>query len=161
MEDNNIQDFKSWILLALFVFRCLSAGKSLYPLSEVCWQTKIVVIAPKTYCSKCFFPAMGSRFYRGDKSIFLGQHRWILTAIDFFTKWVEAIPTRNATYKVIMEFIEENILSRFGCPQKIVTNNAKAFKSKAMEAFCEKNGILLKHSTPYYPQGNGLAESSK
>ena len=59
-----------------------------------------------------------------------------------------------------MEFIEENILSRFGCPQKIVTDNAKAFKSKAMEAFCEKNGILLKHSTPYYPQGNGLAESS-
>ena len=39
-------------------------------------------------------------------------------------------------------------------------NNAKAFKSKAMGAFCEKNGILLKHSTPYYPQGNGLAKSS-
>ena len=29
-----------------------------------------------------------------------------------------------------------------------------------MGAFCEKNGIMLKHSTPYYPQGNGLAESS-
>ena len=41
-----------------------------------------------------------------------------------------------------------------------MTDNAKAFKSKAMIAFCEKNGILLKHSTPYYPQGNGLAESS-
>ena len=89
-----------------------------------------------------------------------GQHHWILTATDFFTKWVEAIPTRNATDKVIMDFIEENILSRFGCPQKLVTDNAKAFKSKAMIAFCEKNGILLKHSTPYYPQGNGLAESS-
>ena len=59
-----------------------------------------------------------------------------------------------------MEFIEENILSRFGCPQRIVTDNVKDFKSKEMGAFCEKNGILLKHSTPYYPQGNGLAESS-
>ena len=67
-----------------------------------------------------------------------GQHKWILIATNFFTKWVEAIPTRNATDKVIMEFIEENILSRFGCPQKLVTNNAKAFKSRAMEAFCEK-----------------------
>ena len=67
-----------------------------------------------------------------------GQHRWILTATEFFTKWVEAIPTRNATDKVIMEFIEENILSRFGCPQKIVTDNEKDFKSKAMEAICEK-----------------------
>ena len=41
-----------------------------------------------------------------------------------------------------------------------MTDNAKAFRSKEMEAFCQKNGILLKHSTPYYPQGNGLAESS-
>ena len=90
----------------------------------------------------------------------LGQHCWILTATDFFTKWVEAIPTRNATDKVIMEFIEENILSRFGCPQKLVIDNAKDFKSKAMQAFCERNRIILKHSTPYYPQGNGLVESS-
>ena len=90
----------------------------------------------------------------------LGQHKWILTAIDFFTKWVKAIPTRNATDKVIIDFIEENILSRFGCPQKLLTDNAKAFKPKAMGAFCEKNGIMLKQSTPYHPQGNGLAESS-
>ena len=66
----------------------------------------------------------------------------------------------NAINKVIIDFIEENILSRFGFPQNLLTDNAKAFKSKAMVAFCEKNGILLKHSTPYYPQGNGLAESS-
>ena len=66
-----------------------------------------------------------------------GQHKWILTATDFFTKRVEAIPTRNAIDKVIIYFIEENILSRFGCPQKILTDNAKAFKSKAMGAFCE------------------------
>ena len=39
-----------------------------------------------------------------------GQHKWILTATDFFTKWVEAIPTRNATDKVIIDFIQENIV---------------------------------------------------
>ena len=44
------------------------------------------------------------------------KHKWILTATDFFTKWVESIPTRNATDKVIIDYIEENILSRFGCP---------------------------------------------
>ena len=88
------------------------------------------------------------------------KHRWILTAIDFFTKWVESIPTRNATDKVIINFIQGNILSRFGCPKKLLTDNAKAFKSKAMVTFCEQNGIVLKHSTPYYPQGNGLAEST-
>ena len=83
-----------------------------------------------------------------------------MTATYFFTKWVEAIPTRNATDKVIIDFIQENILSIFGCPKKLLTDNAQAFKSKSMVALCEKNGIVLKHSTPYYPQGNGLAESS-
>jgi transposase InsO family protein len=84
------------------------------------------------------------------------QHKWILTAIDYFMKWVEAIPTRNATDSVVINFLEENILSRFGCPQKIVTDNAQAFKSMAMISFCQKYNIVLGHSTTYYPQGNGL-----
>ncbi|MCY6525035.1 hypothetical protein, partial [Actinobacillus pleuropneumoniae] len=44
------------------------------------------------------------------------QHRWILTATYYFTKWVEAIPVRNTTDTIVIKFIEENILSRFGCP---------------------------------------------
>ena len=82
-----------------------------------------------------------------------GQHRWILTATYFFTKWVEAIPTRNATDKVIINFIQENILSRFECPKKLLTDNEKDFNSKAMVTLCEQNGIFLKHSTSYYPRG--------
>ena len=37
------------------------------------------------------------------------QHRWILNAIDYFTKWVEAFPIINATNLVVIKFIEENI----------------------------------------------------
>jgi len=59
-----------------------------------------------------------------------GQHKWILTATDYFTKWIEEIPTRRATETVIMDFLEENILARFGCPRRIVTDNATTFKSK-------------------------------
>ena len=70
---------------------------------------------------------------------------------------VEAIATRNETNKVIINFIQENILSIFGCPKKLLTDNAKAFKYNAMVTFCEKNEIILKNSTPYYPQGNGLS----
>jgi transposase InsO family protein len=61
---------------------------------------------------------------------------------------------------VVIEFLEDNILARFGCPRKIVTDNAQAFKSMAMIGFCQKYNIVLGHSTSYYPQGNGLAESS-
>jgi len=88
------------------------------------------------------------------------QHKWILTATDYFTKWVEAIPTKRATDSVVIDFLEDNILSRFGFPRKIVTDNAQAFKSMAMISFCQKYNIVLGHSTVYYPQGNGLAKSS-
>ena len=89
-----------------------------------------------------------------------GQHKWILTATDYFTKWIEAIPCRQANDTIIIQFLECNILSRFGCPEKIITDNAAAFKSKKMINFCHKFHINLGHSTAYYPQGNGLAESS-
>eukprot|EP00253_Pinus_taeda_P005017 PITA_05017 len=89
-----------------------------------------------------------------------GQHRWILTATDYFTKWIEAIPTRQATDAVIISFLENNILSRFGCPNKLITNIIVAFKSKRMVEFFHKYQIILGHSIAYHPQGNGLVESS-
>ena len=89
-----------------------------------------------------------------------GQRRWILTVTDYFTKWIEAIPTRKENDSVIISFLENNILSRFGYPRKIITDNAAAFRSKKMIEFCHKYQITLGHSTAYYPQGNRLAESS-
>jgi hypothetical protein len=88
-----------------------------------------------------------------------GQNRWILTTIDYFTKWIEAIPTWNASHKVIISFLED-IIVRFGCLTKIVTNNVASFKDEPLIRFCEQFGNALIHSTPYYPQGNGLAKSS-
>ena len=87
------------------------------------------------------------------------QHKWILTATDYFTKWIEAIPSRQAKDSVIISFLENNILSRFGCPQNLITDNFIALKSKKMIDFCNKYHINLVHSIAYYPQGNGLRES--
>jgi transposase InsO family protein len=87
-------------------------------------------------------------------------YSWVITATDYFTKWVEAIPTKSATEKVVMDFLEDRIITRFGVPSKIVTDNAKAFCSAEMSSFCFKYGIILSHASDYYPQGNGQAESS-
>jgi transposase InsO family protein len=76
----------------------------------------------------------------------------------YFTKWIEDIPSRNTSHKVIIGFLED-IIARFGCPDKIVTDNAASFKANPLIQFCEQFGITLIHSIPYYPQGNGLAES--
>ena len=70
-----------------------------------------------------------------------GQHKWILTATDYFTKWVEAIPARNATDTVIIKFMEENIISRFCCLARIVTDNAQAFKSTNFVSFYQQYNI--------------------
>jgi transposase InsO family protein len=88
------------------------------------------------------------------------QHKWILTATNYFTKWIEVVPTRQATDEIIIRFLEDNILSRFGCPVNIITDNAAAFESKRLEKFCSDYNITLGHSTSYYREGNGLAKSS-
>jgi transposase InsO family protein len=76
------------------------------------------------------------------------------------TKWIEVVPTRQAKNVVIIDFLLNNILSRFGCPRKIVTDNGKDFTSAKLIKLCSDYNIILSHSIAYYPQGNGLAKSS-
>jgi transposase InsO family protein len=85
---------------------------------------------------------------------------WVLTATDYFTRGLAAIPTKKATEEVVMSFLEDKIVTRFGAPTIITTNNAKAFNSLALANFYFKYGIFLLHSSNYYPQGNGLVESN-
>jgi len=62
--------------------------------------------------------------------------------------------------QVIIKFIEDNILARFGCPRKILTDNAQSFKYAEMINCFDRYNVILKNSTPYYPQRNGLKKSS-
>ena len=106
------------------------------------------------------FQQSGLDFIGEINHVSLGKHRWILTTTDYFTKWVESIPTRQATYTVIIDFLLTNILARFGFPRKIITDNAKEFTSSKLVKFYNDYNIILSHSIAYYPQGNVLAESS-
>jgi len=80
---------------------------------------------------------------------FIGQFKdnssngyaWIITATDYFTKWVESIATKSETNKVVMDFIEDNIITRFSVSAKITTDNAKAFSSTELSSLCFKNVI--------------------
>ena len=56
-------------------------------------------------------------------------HTHILMATDYFTNWVEVIPVKQTTSEVVCNFIKQNILVRFGVPNKIVTDNATNFSS--------------------------------
>eukprot|EP00253_Pinus_taeda_P018412 PITA_18412 len=123
-------------------------------------KRKLLPLPLKPVSTKMPFQQWGLDFIGEIHPPSSGQHRWILTATDYFTKWIEAIPCRQANDSIIIQFLDTNILSRFGCPEKIVTDNVVAFKSKRMISFCHKYHITLGHSTAYYPQGNALVESS-
>eukprot|EP00253_Pinus_taeda_P034734 PITA_34734 len=88
------------------------------------------------------------------------QHRYILTTTDYFTKWVEAIPLKTANSEAIIEFIDQFIITRFGVPNALIFDNASYFSGNSIFEFAIKKGFKLKFSWNYYPQGNGLAEST-
>jgi hypothetical protein len=104
------------------------------------------------------FQQWGLDFIREIHPASSSEHRWILTATYYFTKLIEAIPTRSACHKVIIVFLED-IMAIFGCPNIIITDNAASFKFEPLIQFCEQFGISLIHSNSYYPQGNGLTKS--
>ena len=123
-------------------------------------KSKLVPLPSNPISIEAPFQQWGLEFIGEINPNYSGQHRWILIATDYFTKWIEAIPTRRATDAVIMCFLEENNLDRFGFPRRIVIDNAIAFKSKKMINFVHKYHIFLNHSTTYYPEGNELAKYS-
>ncbi|XP_026437842.1 uncharacterized protein LOC113336066 [Papaver somniferum] len=88
-----------------------------------------------------------------------GGVKFILAAIDYFTKWVEAVALVYFTRNDVKKFIWENIVCRFGIPDAIVSDKGKHFDSMVIKEFCENLNIHHNFSSPYYSQSNGKAEA--
>ncbi|XP_070034527.1 uncharacterized protein [Nicotiana tomentosiformis] len=86
--------------------------------------------------------------------------KFILVAIDYFTKWVEAASYKAITKKVVADFIRDRIVCLFGMPESIITDNSTNLNSDLMKAMCETFKITHKNSTAYMPQMNGVVEPS-
>jgi hypothetical protein len=87
-------------------------------------------------------------------------HKYILTTTDYFTKWEEAIPLNHVNKKVVIQFIEQQLITRFGLPSILVFDNASYFSSTLLTEFSLDKGIIIKNSANYFPQGNNVAEST-
>ncbi|KAD7116941.1 hypothetical protein E3N88_04209 [Mikania micrantha] len=85
---------------------------------------------------------------------------YILLAVDYVSKWVEAKATRTNDSKVVASFIKNNILSRFGVPRAFISDRVSYFCNKTIEALFKKYGVTHRMSTAYHPQTNGQAEIS-
>jgi hypothetical protein len=62
--------------------------------------------------------------------------------------------------EVVINFLEQHIITRFGVPTTLVFDNATYFSSLKLIEFSLEKGIILKYVANYYPQGNGLDEST-
>jgi hypothetical protein len=87
-----------------------------------------------------------------------GGNKYIITAMDYLTKWPEARPVKEATAEQAALFIYEEIICRHGCPAKILSDQGTHFKNKVIEELVKKFEIEHLFSTPYHPQTNGLVE---
>ena len=85
---------------------------------------------------------------------------YILLAVDYVSKWVEAIPTRTNDAKVVAQFLRSNIFSRFGTPRALITDNGTHFCKKVIDKVLQKYGVRHRTSLAYHPQSNGQAEVS-
>ena len=78
---------------------------------------------------------------------------------NYFTKWVEVEPLANIRDVDVKKFLWKNIVTRFGIPRTLISENGLQFDSKAFRRYCCELGIMNRYSTPTYPQGNGQAEA--
>ena len=89
----------------------------------------------------------------------VGNKRYLLVYTDYFTKWVEAEPLVNIRDVDVKRFIWKNIVTRFGVPYVLISDNDLQFDSKAFRKYYSDLGIKNRYSTSAYPQGNGRAET--
>ena len=85
-------------------------------------------------------------------------HRFILVAIDYFTKWVEAASFASVTKNMVARFIKQNLICRYGIPDKIITDNGTNLKNTIITALCEQFKIQHLNSCPYRPKMNGVVK---
>ena len=91
---------------------------------------------------------------------FVSSHgiKYILVAVDYVSKWVEAIVIPNNVGKSVTAFLKKNIFSRFGTSRAIISDGVSHICNKLFKGLLEKYGVRHNVATPYHPQTSGKVE---
>ena len=87
-------------------------------------------------------------------------NQYILVAVDYVSKWIEAIALPSNDSKVVIKFLKKNIFTRFGTPRAIISDGGTHFCNRYFDALLSKYGVTHKVATAYHPQSNGQVEVS-
>lgn len=88
-----------------------------------------------------------------------GGAKYVIVAVDYFTKWVEAEPMAMITSAKVVSFMIKNIICRYGIPYKIIIDNETQFESSHFQDFYTQYGITKNFSDVAHPQENGQVEA--
>jgi len=88
-------------------------------------------------------------------------HTWLLVAQDRFTKWVELQPMRKATGEAVTRALAELIIFRHGCPDTVISDNGRQFRSRQFSELLATFGIQHRTTPSYTPQCNPVGRTNK
>nr|XP_025685253.1 uncharacterized protein LOC112786044 [Arachis hypogaea] len=89
-----------------------------------------------------------------------GQLRYLIVAIDYYTKWIEAEPLASITAAQCRKFLWRQIITRFGIPEIVISDNGTQFVNKKFREFLEGLHVSHRFSSVEHPQTNGQVESA-
>ena len=85
-------------------------------------------------------------------------NKFVILAVDWLTRWSEGAATKDASPEAAADFIYTHIVTRFGCPLSLQSDNEVHFVNSIIRALCRILKINHHLSTPYYPQSNEKIE---
>lgn len=85
-------------------------------------------------------------------------YRYLLTCVDRFTRWPEAIPLENISAETVAKALICNWMARFGVPAAITTDQGRQFESSLFSELTKLIGVSHFRTTAYHPAANGLVE---
>nr|GEW20934.1 BURP domain protein RD22-like [Tanacetum cinerariifolium] len=88
----------------------------------------------------------------------LGKVKFLIVAMDYFTKWIEAKAVATITGNQVKKFVWNNIVCRFGLSGEIVSDNGKQFSDNPFKDWCDKLNIIQRFTLVKHSQSNGLVE---
>ncbi|XP_024007933.1 uncharacterized protein K02A2.6-like [Eutrema salsugineum] len=87
-------------------------------------------------------------------------NEYILVAVDYVSKWVEALASPTNDTNVVLKMFKSVIFPRFGVPRVVISDGGSHFINKVFENLLKTNGVRHKVTTPYHPQTSGQVEIS-
>ncbi|KAH9263206.1 hypothetical protein BASA83_013446 [Batrachochytrium salamandrivorans] len=84
-------------------------------------------------------------------------NKYLITCIDYATRWVLAKPVKDMTESAVSAFLYE-LMMTYGAPFEIISDRGKSFLAEGIDLFERENRIRHLATTPYHPQTNGMVE---